>query len=176
VLLAGSATTRFVPRLARYRRLAEIAAGAGTAAAVIGHGYGEVRDSGSFDPEVLSVVYLLYSLLQGRGLSASVVTWVASFGRHLFAPAGESILLSIHTLPRRGRQAPSYEVSARAENVRPVLQSYLSLAREFVADAVSGGEIGKERLMGSLRQMNRAHNSMLEGIGKLDDAIRVSID
>ena len=58
-------------------------AGAGTALAVIHHAWKEFRERGRFDPEVLSLAYLLTAFVRGNFLTASVVTWLASFGRHL---------------------------------------------------------------------------------------------
>ena len=58
-------------------------AGLGTAWAVVDHAWKELRERGTFDPEVLSLAYLVTAFVRGNFLTASVVTWLASFGRHL---------------------------------------------------------------------------------------------
>ena len=58
-------------------------AGAGTAWSVLDHGWRELRGRGYFDPEVLALAYLAAAFLRGNVLTASAVTWAATFGRHL---------------------------------------------------------------------------------------------
>ena len=58
-----------------------------TLAAVIEHGYQELHVRGSFDPEVMSVFYLLNSLGKPNGLQASMLAWIVTFGRHLIPRA-----------------------------------------------------------------------------------------
>jgi hypothetical protein len=54
-----------------------------TAAAVIEHAYTEIKRTGSFDPEALSIVYLFNSAGRGQLVRGAVFTWLASFSRHL---------------------------------------------------------------------------------------------
>ena len=61
-------------------------AGVGTAWAVVDHAWKELCERGRFDPEVLSLAYLVTAFIRGNFLTASVVTWLASFGRHLISP------------------------------------------------------------------------------------------
>ena len=54
-----------------------------TLAAVVEHAYQELQLRGSFDPEVMSVVYLINSIGKTNSFQASLVAWAATFGRHL---------------------------------------------------------------------------------------------
>lgn len=65
------------------RNLNLIAAGL-TAGAVIEHGISEVKNKGVFDPEVVSIFYLINSLLKHNYLQASAITWTTTFARHIF--------------------------------------------------------------------------------------------
>lgn len=47
------------------------------------HGYQELHARGSFDPEVMSVVYLINSIGKTNGMQASALAWALTFGRHL---------------------------------------------------------------------------------------------
>jgi hypothetical protein len=67
-----------------------------TAAAVIEHAYTEIKGTGSFDPEALSIVYLFNSVGRGQLLSGALFTWLASFSRHLLRlPYLEGLKLTV---------------------------------------------------------------------------------
>ena len=59
-----------------------VATGA-TVAAVVEHGYRELSLRGSFDPEVMSIVYLINSVGKPGAVRASLLAWIITFGRHL---------------------------------------------------------------------------------------------
>ena len=59
-----------------------LSAGA-TLIAVIEHGYQELRARGNFDPEVMSVVYLMNSIGTASSTRASALAWLITFGRHI---------------------------------------------------------------------------------------------
>ena len=63
-----------------------LSAGA-TLGAVVEHGYQELHAQGSFDPEVMSVVYLINSIGKANGFQASLLAWIVTFGRHLIPKA-----------------------------------------------------------------------------------------
>ena len=75
--LAGSSLTMF----SRW-----LSTGA-TLAAVVEHGYQELHVRGSFDPEVMSVVYLINSVGKPGAVRASLLAWIITFGRHLIPRA-----------------------------------------------------------------------------------------
>ncbi len=58
-----------------------------TLAAVVEHGYQELHVRGSFDPEVMSVVYLINSVGKPGAVRASLLAWIITFGRHLIPRA-----------------------------------------------------------------------------------------
>ena len=58
-----------------------------TLAAVVEHGYQEIHVRGSFDPEVMSVVYLINSVGKPGAVRASLLAWISTFGRHLIPRA-----------------------------------------------------------------------------------------
>lgn len=58
-----------------------------TLAAVVEHGYQELHVRGSFDPEVMSVVYLINSVGKPGAMRASLLAWIITFGRHLIPRA-----------------------------------------------------------------------------------------
>ena len=64
----------------RYTRW--LSAGA-TLTAVVEHAYQELHTRGSFDPEVMSVVYLINAIGKPNGFQASLLAWIVTFSRHL---------------------------------------------------------------------------------------------
>ena len=54
-----------------------------TLTAIVEHGYTELMSRGSFDPEVMSVVYLVNALGRPNTLPACAIAWGLTFGRHL---------------------------------------------------------------------------------------------
>lgn len=75
--LAGSPLTAFTRWLST----------GATMAAVVEHGYQELHVRGSFDPEVMSVVYLINSVGKPGAVRASLLAWIITFGRHLIPRA-----------------------------------------------------------------------------------------
>lgn len=54
-----------------------------TAGAIVEHGYNEINEKGAFDPEVVSIMYLLNSINKKNFITASALTWITTFGRHI---------------------------------------------------------------------------------------------
>ena len=67
-----------------------------TLAAVVEHGYQELHVRGSFDPEVMSVVYLINSVGKPGAVRASLLAWIITFGRHLIPRAPREQPYLIH--------------------------------------------------------------------------------
>ncbi len=66
-----------------------------TAGAVIEHAYHELSDRGSFDPEVMSIMYLLDSIGKGQTIYSTPLVWILVFGRHLFSSVEDGIIVKI---------------------------------------------------------------------------------
>ena len=58
------------------------AAGA-TLTAVLEHAYQELHTRRSFDPEVMSGVYLINAIGKPNGFQESLLAWIVTFSRHL---------------------------------------------------------------------------------------------
>ncbi|MFL0195473.1 hypothetical protein ACJDU8_07830 [Clostridium sp. WILCCON 0269] len=105
VKLVSNTPTRDIPSLAMYsvgfiiaaaaikflevnsnkniRDLLNWAALGTTAGAIVEHGYNEINEKGAFDPEVVSIMYLLNSIGKKNFIWASALTWITTFGRHI---------------------------------------------------------------------------------------------
>ena len=85
-----------------------------TLAAVVEHGYQELQTRGSFDPEVMSIIYLINSIGKTNTFQASLLAWVVTFGRHLVpkAPREQVYLVrqgdhSATLIPLKGKRTGS---------------------------------------------------------------------
>jgi hypothetical protein len=77
-----------------------------TMAAVVEHAYQELQLRGSFDPEVMSVVYLINSIGKTNSFQASLVAWAATFGRHLIPRAPREQVYLVRGEERRTTLVP----------------------------------------------------------------------
>ena len=77
-----------------------------TMAAVVEHAYQELQLRGSFDPEVMSVVYLINSIGKTNSFQASLVAWAATFGRHLIPRAPREQVYLVRREERRTTLVP----------------------------------------------------------------------
>ena len=67
-----------------------------TLAAVVEHGYQELQTRGSFDPEVMSIIYLINSIGKTNTFQASLLAWIVTFGRHLVPKAPREQVYLVH--------------------------------------------------------------------------------
>lgn len=65
-----------------------------TLAAVFEHGYHELKTRGTFDPEVMSIVYLVNAIGKTATAQSALLAWIVTFGRHLIplAPREQAYL------------------------------------------------------------------------------------
>lgn len=119
VTLAGSSLTRITKWLS---------VGA-TLGAVVEHGYQELHVRGSFDPEVMSVVYLINSIGKVNGFQPSLLAWIVTFGRHLIPKAPRE---QVYLVRRDGKTVILTPMAAQ-ESERAFAGSILQRSMEAMA-------------------------------------------
>ncbi len=82
-----------------------------TALAVLDHGYKEISEKGSFDPELVSSVYLLNAVRTGNLITGSLITWLAAFGRHIVDLPYEGITIKVKQYSNLFTGQPQYNIS-----------------------------------------------------------------
>ncbi len=152
-------------------------AGLGTAWAVVDHAWEELHERGTFDPEVLSLAYLVSAFVRGNFLAASVVTWLASFGRHLVAiPATGVQVRPVEVRPRAGGQ-PRYELMIGPDADAPERVRILGAVQGLLKYAMTGGGTHPLRtLLEDLRDVSKVHGEVLEGFGRMPQGIPIRFD
>lgn len=152
-------------------------AGLGTAWAVVDHAWDELRQRQTFDPEVLSLAYLVAAFFHGNFLAASVVTWLASFGRHLVAisPAGVQVR-PVEVRPRAGGES-RYEVMIGPDVDAPERVRILSALQGLLKYAMTGGGAHPFRtLLEELQDVAKVHGEVLEGFERMPQGIPIRFD
>ncbi len=149
-------------------------AGMGTAWAVVDHARQELRDRGRFDPEVLSLAYLLTAFGRGNFLTASVVTWLASFGRHLLAIPPSGVQVRPLEVSGRGKGRSRYEVVIGPDTDAPERARMFSALQGLLKYAITGGGAHPfHNLLEELRDVSKVHGEVLEGFGRMPQGIPI---
>ena len=86
-----------------------------TLAAVVEHGYQELQTRGSFDPEVMSIIYLINSIGKTNTFQASLLAWIVTFGRHLVPKAPREQVYLVHPDGRSATLIPLKDKRNSAE-------------------------------------------------------------
>lgn len=157
-------------------KLIEYNAGMSTLAAVLRHAWIEVKKEGIYDPEVISVVYLVNSMLKGNFIGASIITWIATFGRHLLAPMEEHCVLEA-TEFTDDEDKPYVDVIVRHPNPNQINASPLKLL------VIGFGKIvglnhnkNKLTIFEQIQQMSRRHGNVLEGVGQITTPVYMRLN
>ena len=149
-------------------------AGLGTAWAVVDHAWEEFRERRTFDPEVLSLAYLATAFLRGNFLTASVVTWLASFGRHLVATAPTGVQVRPREVRGRGNGQSHYEVMIGPDVDAPERVRILSALQGLLKYAMTAGGAHPFRtLLEELQDVSKVHGEVLEGFGRMPQGIPI---
>ena len=149
-------------------------AGLGTAWAVVEHAWKELRERRTFDPEVLSLAYLLTALVRGNFLTASVVTWLASFGRHLVAVPPPGVQVRPVAVRSGGSGQFRYELMIGPDVDAPEQVRILSALQGLLKYAMTGGGAHPFRtLLEELRDVSKVHGEVLEGFGRMPQGIPI---
>jgi hypothetical protein len=178
ILLAVAGIARVTRPPAGISPVFDWAAGISVAGAVLLHGWDELRRQGYVDPEVVSVVYLLGSLIRGQALPGAVVVWLTTFGRHLVKPPLRGVELRM--IQPVGRPRPldeGCEIIAGPDRTEAPGIRALRFLPELIRYALGGGAGRADQgMLGQINRLARLHDSVLEGLGesKFGIPIRVS--
>ena len=172
--LATSLTLRAFQSKNRGPTRADWLAGFTTAWSIVDHGWREFRDRGFVDPEVLAVAYLAAALVRGNPLTASVVAWLTTFGRHLIEAPPTGVQVRPLEVPQSGRKSPQYELIVSPDTDAPDRVRIVQALQGALKYAMTGGGAhGYRSLLEELRDVSRVHGEVLEGYGRQRDGIPI---
>jgi len=147
-----------------------------TAVATLDHGYQEVQDRGEFDPEVLSIVYLITSFFRGNLLPAAAVTWLATFGRHLVKMAEPGVEIKAERLKALAADDPEYEMVVSPIESHSGWHRLLTMLPKMIQASMGGRDTGGHKsLLGDIERMSLMHGEVIDGLGSWKHGIPVRI-
>lgn len=141
-------------------------AGLSTFGAVLHHGWTEYRRHGHYDPEVLSVVYLATAFLRGQVLTASLMTWLTTFGRHFWKPPARGMELRVTHMDEDSAGFNRYGVilsSGRDQGDSPKFSRLLPAVLQYALMGVTGSDEGT--WLSDVRDVIVMRDSVLEDRG-----------
>jgi hypothetical protein len=150
-------------------------ASAGTAGAALEHGWMEYRHRGNFDPEVLTVTYLLTSLLRGNALPAAIFTWITTFGRHLARMPAPGVEVRPVQLGRDA-DGPRYEVIVAPDRTSPDKMAFFGIIPTILLNTLTGTPPSRRaNLLDDIRRVSNMHEQVLEGVSDFRHGIPLRI-
>ncbi|GAA0064874.1 hypothetical protein [Clostridium sp. CTA-1] len=132
VILASYILKSVSPRKGVHTILNWLSVGS-TASAIVEHALMEIKNKGSFDPEVVSVMYLFDSVRKGNYLGAAFITWITTFGRHLVNRSYGGIVLNIKEFEESRTKEKYYNVEF--EEYRNI-ENKIDLVKEFASECI----------------------------------------
>ena len=149
-------------------------AGLSTTWAVVDHARAELGERGWFDPEVLSLAYLATAFVRGDFLTASAVTWLASFGRHLVVRSPTGVEIRPVEVCGRVNGQSRYEVTIGPDVDAPEQVRIVSALQGLLKYAITGGGAHPFRsLLEELRDVSKIHGEVLEGFERMPQGIPI---
>jgi hypothetical protein len=174
VVLLAALALRLVGRYQATSATLDRIASFTTAGAALHHGWTDYRLRGNFDPEVLTVTYLLTALLGGNALPAAIFTWVSTFGRHLVRLPAQGVEIRPAQIGRDSR-SPQFEVVVAPDRTPPDKATFFGMIPTMLFQAITGRTLGPPGLIEDIRKVAKMHDQVLEGVSGFQRGIPLRI-
>lgn len=137
-----------------------------TIISIMSHAWMEAKKRGVYDPEVLSLAYLINSILKENLLFSTTLTWLTAFGRHIWELIDNSMSLQAFKVYEKEEEVPYYDViiSSEKEN-SPLKQLGKALLNLLIGVMGVGPEYLERGLRHQVRSVSSRHQDRLEGVG-----------
>ncbi|QPJ85314.1 hypothetical protein HH195_05040 [Sarcina sp. JB2] len=140
-------------------------AAVGTTLGAIGeHAYNEINERGYFDPEIVSVMYLINSISKGNFLSSSAITWLTTFGRHLFDASNGRIMINVREIKNQTTLESYYDLLVVPDLDRKKRTNTLKM---FLEKFIEGqGSTMKKNFVLTSNELVKSQDKILSGFEK----------
>lgn len=150
--------TKYIPMNERVSEFINWAMVGTTIGAIGEHAYNEINQKGYFDPEVVSVMYLINSLKKGNYFMPSVIAWGATFGRHILEMSHARTLISVKEFKNKCSKEvyydisvmPDTETSKSANMVRVFLEKFIETENNTIGKSFVLSKKGVSKHEGNL--------------------------
>ena len=175
VVLFAALILRLLGRYPSASTTFERIAGVTTAGAALHHGWVDYRLRGNFDPEVLTVTYLLTALLSGNALPATIFTWISTFGRHLVRLPSPGVEIRPAQIGRDST-SPHFEVVVAPDRTSPDKMTFFGMIPTMLFQAITGRPpTAHVSLIEDIRRVAQMHDQVLEGVSGFQRGIPLRI-
>ena len=175
VALLVASALRLTRRRKASKAILDQIAGLTTAGAALHHGWLDYRARGNFDPEVLTVTYLLTALVRGNSLPSAIFTWISTFGRHLVQLPPPGVEVRPAQIGGEGTP-PRFEVVVAPDPTPPNKMTLFGIIPTMAFRAITGRVLGKHvRLIEDIQHVAQTHNQVLEGVSGFQRGIPLRI-
>lgn len=146
-------------------------AGVSTLAAVVNHGISEIKLSGTPDPEVVTAIYLLNSMMKNQFLGASTITWISTFIRHLTGEESDRISIQAFQAFSQEENRMYYDVAVKSEESL-YHKSFIKIVGNFLRKYVGiRSSLKVTSLLSQIKNVSNRHGDALEGLTSNNDII-----
>lgn len=160
--LAIGAASRYIPMNERIKDFINWAVVGTTLGAIGEHAYNEINEKGYFDPEVVSVMYLVNSITKGNFLLPSVVTWITTFGRHILEMSYGRMIITINEFKSKSSEEVFYDIKILPDN-----ESFkkTNIMRTFLEKFIEGeGNTMRKSFMLTNNNIKNYEGSLFKGL------------
>ena len=148
----------------------------GTAAAVVQHAWQDFHREGNLHPEALSLVYMITSVNKSNFMSATALTWITTFGRHLVNLPATGVQMRAVKIPGNDEHDSRYQITISLdESSRTDKMLLFRLLPSVIMDAVGWDRSERLSMLDKIRELSKNHGKVLEGLGDLRDGITLRI-
>lgn len=160
----------------QFGQVIEYNAGISTTLSILKHAWSEIQRKGIYDPEVVSVVYLLRALINGNILPASIITWLATFGRHLFEAPNERFLLDAHEVNKGDENDAYIDVTLKPIFNKKTAGNPFRMLVLGLGKLIGINDKNYSNILEQIKQMSRKHGNILEGINDRQEPVYMRIE
>lgn len=162
--------------LVKMHNLLEWNAGLSTLAAVVNHGISEIKVLGTPDPEVVTAVYLLNSMLKKEFLVATTITWISTFIRHLTGNESDRISIRAFQAYSQEENRMYYDVAVKSEENlchKSIIKIMGNMMRKYVGIR---SNMKVTSLLNQIKSVSNKHGDALEGLKSKKDIIFLRLE
>jgi hypothetical protein len=175
-LIAGH-ILRLLSTESRTTHIVKIISAIATLISVLEHTYSDVKQTGSFHPEVLSVGYLLASFIRKNQLKGATIAWITTFARHLLEAPTKELKIEAEAIdPECDENQCEFEATIYNQQLSAAPSTLLARLPRFLFGLYSDMNTKiEDRIFREIWKLSNDREQVLEGIENNSKGIRLNI-
>jgi hypothetical protein len=175
-LIAGH-LSRLLSSRSKTSYVVQLLSGLGTSIAVLEHTYSDLKQTGKFHPEVLSVGYLIASFIRGNPLRGATIAWIMTFARHLLEEPAKELKIEAEAIdPDCDQNQCEFEATIYNQQPSTAPSSLFARIPSFLIGLYSDMNLKiEDRIFREIWKLSDDRGNVLEGIENNSKGIRLHI-